>query len=83
VLNAKNAVIIKDLGPWDQVLTITNDPAWVVEDLQHRYLAPVLTPGKRLFYLDSDRRMDELLLTWEGHLARFKGFAPLPVNKVP
>ena len=61
-------VLIEDLGPWDQHLTITNGAEQVVEEL-----APILN-GRRLEYIDSDGRRDQLLVK-DG---KFAGFAPLP-----
>jgi hypothetical protein len=61
-------VIIRDLGPWDIFLTITNDAEQVVQKLAS-YLG-----GRRLFYIDSEGEMDELLVE-DG---KFAGFAPGP-----
>lgn len=64
-------IIIKDLGPWDLVPTITNDVEAVVEELAARGLLP---PGRRLLYYDSEGQLDELLVK-DGV---FVGFAPGP-----
>lgn len=59
------AVIIRDIGPWDRQMTVTND----AENVVHR-LAPVLD-GRRLFYFDSEGEFSELKVT-DG---KFAGFA--------
>lgn len=52
-------VVIRDLGPWDQYKTVTNDAENVVEFLVE---AEVLRPGDRLFYFDSSGQLDEILV---------------------
>ena len=59
-------VLIKDLGPWNTRLTVTNDAEQVV-----RILASHLS-GRRLFYIDSEGSTDELLVRG----GEFAGFAP-------
>jgi len=61
-----DALVIRDLGPWDRHMTVTNDAEWVVEQLASRLA------GRRLFYYDSDGELDELIVRngW------FAGFAP-------
>jgi hypothetical protein len=61
-------LVIRDLGPWDQYLTITNDAVHVVE-----VMAPYLE-GRRLAYFDSGGDLAELVLD-RGRMA---GFAPMP-----
>ena len=51
-------LVIRDLGPWDQHMTVTNDVERVVEDLFERGL---LTPGRQLLYFDSDNQLDEIV----------------------
>lgn len=41
-------VLIRDVGPWDKYLTVTNDAEWVVERMM-----PMLGNGRRLDYIDS------------------------------
>ena len=67
-------VVIRDVGPWDKYLSVTNDAENVVLDLAGQNL---LQPGRRLFYYDSDGRMDEMLIK-DGV---FLGFAPGPKAK--
>lgn len=50
--------IIRDVGPWDQHLTITNGAEWVVEFL---YKNKIIKNGKRLLYYDSENELSELL----------------------
>ncbi len=61
-------VLIRDLGPWDQHLTVSNGAEEVVEKL-----APMLR-GRRLEYFDSEGVRDQLLVR-DG---KFAGFAPVP-----
>lgn len=60
-----NIIKIKDLGPWDQYMTITNGAEWVVEQLASRL------NGRRLLYIDSEGDTDELLVK-DGRFAGFK-----------
>jgi hypothetical protein len=59
-------VLIRDLGPWDKHLTVTNGAEEVVE-----ILVPMLQ-GRRLEYLDSEGDRARLLVK-DG---KFLGFAP-------
>ena len=61
-----DCVVIRDLGPWNRHLTVTNGAEEVVAEL-----APRLR-GRRLEYYDSDGNRDQLLVR-DG---RFAGFAP-------
>lgn len=66
VTDNADMLIIRDLGPWDQHPTVTNDAEQVVEELAAQL-------GKRrLFYIDSEGQIDELAVK-DG---RFAGFAP-------
>jgi hypothetical protein len=64
-------LVIQDVGPWDQHLTVTNDAEGVVERLVE---SGELSPGRRLFCIDSNGDKDELVVK-DG---RFAGFAPGP-----
>jgi len=66
VLDHHHLLLIKDLGPWDQHKTVTNDAAHVVEELASRL------GGRWLYYLDSDGQLDQILVQ-DG---RFAGFKP-------
>lgn len=59
-------LVIRDLGPWDRYLSVTNDAEAVVEALAGRLA------GRDLEYYDSTGRRDRLLV--EG--GKFAGFAP-------
>ena len=61
------AVTIMDLGPWDKHPTITNSAEGIVAELVGHLR------GRRLFYYDSDNRLDEILIK-DG---KFAGFAPV------
>jgi len=63
-----DALIIRDVGPWDRHPTITND----AEDVLRRLLeSGELRPGQRLFYYDSENNMDEIVVR-DGEFAGFK-----------
>jgi hypothetical protein len=64
-------LVIRDVGPWDQFPTVTNDAEDVVDRL---VVEGQLPPGRRLFYIDSEGQMDQILVK-EG---KFAGFAPGP-----
>ena len=49
-------VILRDVGPWDKHLTITNDAEWVVAQV-----IPTLR-GRTLFYYDSEGGLDQLVV---------------------
>lgn len=62
-------LLIKDLGPWEQFLSVTNDAENVV-----RRLAWTLN-GRRLFYIDSEGQTDELLVR-DGRFAGYSRGGP-------
>lgn len=64
VCETPSYVLIEDVGPWDKVPTVTNNPEEVV-----RQLAPGLG-DRRLYYIDSQGDTDQLLVE-DG---RFAGF---------
>lgn len=61
---------IRDVGPWNQYLTVTNAVEMVVEDLIR---SGQLKPNQRLLYIDSENQMDEILVK-DG---KFVGFSIL------
>ena len=63
-------LVIRDLGPWDRHMTVTNDAENVVAELVSEGLLPL---GRLLHYYDSDGQLDQLLVK-DG---RFVGFAPV------
>ena len=67
-------VIIKDLGPWDQYLSVTNGAEDVVEEL---YAKGILTDGRQLLYYDSEMQLDEITHK-DG---KFTGFKAGPGSK--
>ena len=67
-------LLIRDLGPWDKHMSITNG----AEDVVRRLVAAGRLPeGRRLFYYDSEGQLDEILVK-DG---KFAGFAPGPMRK--
>lgn len=68
-------VIIRDVGPWHQHPSVTNDAEAVVEILVQGH-GGVQLGDRRLFYYDSEDNLDEILVR-DG---RFSGFnAGMPV----
>jgi hypothetical protein len=65
----RGQVIIEDIGPWDEHTSVTNDAENVVRELT---AAGFIDDGRRLFYYDSEGRLDEILVK-DGI---FIGFAP-------
>jgi hypothetical protein len=65
-------VVIRDEGPWNRHMTVTNDASWVVGEI-----APKLN-GRRLFYFDSEGQYDELVVV-DG---KFSRFAPGPSREL-
>jgi len=63
-------IVIRDEGPWDRHLTITNDAEAIVAGLHESGSLR----GRKLLYYDSDGQLDELV--HEG--GRFVRFAPGP-----
>lgn len=57
ILQVRDFVLIKDLGPHDQYLTITNGAESVVRELVSN---GKIQSGQRLFYLDSEGEMSEI-----------------------
>ena len=76
VVAGPDQIVIRDVGPWDKYLTVTNDAENVVRELAVQGLLPA---GRRLFYYDSGGRLDELLVK-DG---TFVGFAPGPGRTRP
>lgn len=64
-------LVIRDIGPWDRHPSVTNDAAGVVREFVSMGSLP---PDRRLFYYDTDGRLDEIRIT-DG---QFVGFAPGP-----
>ena len=68
-------LVIRDVGPWDKHLTVTNDAENVVAELVR---SNRLLPGQQLLCYDSDNQLDELVVK-DG---KFAGFAPGPASEV-
>lgn len=65
-------IVLRDLGPWDQHPTVTNDAEGVVA----RLIADgEYQRGQRLFYYDSEGRFDEILIR-DGRFAGFQAGPP-------
>jgi hypothetical protein len=73
VEQTETRVVIRDLGPWTNFMTVTNAVEDVVAELA---FDGELKPGQRLFYYDSDGALDEIMVEWNAFGARFGGFAP-------
>jgi hypothetical protein len=61
-------LIIRDVGPWDKHMTVTNDAENVVKELAK------LLNGRMLLYIDSEGELGRLHVR-DG---KFAGFAPVP-----
>jgi len=62
------ALVIRDVGPWDKFMTITNAAEEVVAEL---IVKGRLAPGRRLLYFDSEGELTELLIK-QGKFIGFK-----------
>jgi hypothetical protein len=66
--NKQAPLVIRDVGPWDHYMTVTNDAERVVNELVHRHELP---PGRRLLYYDSEGTLTEIVID-KGKFAYFK-----------
>ncbi len=66
-------LMIKDIGPWDKHLTITNDVEQVVKDLLEEL------GMRRLFYMDTEGEFDEIII----ENGEFKTFAHTGEQQLP
>lgn len=71
----EDPVVIKDIGPWDVFLTVTNDVEHVVNQLVK---SGRLTVGRKLLYYDSEGELDEIVV----RNGKFGGFAPFRSSMV-
>jgi len=69
VFNTKDFLLIEDVGPWDQFQTITNGAQ---EVLLHLAGLGHLQTHQRLFYIDSDGEMDEIIFSIGSKFQEFK-----------
>lgn len=65
------AIVLRDVGHDEGRPTITGDVESVVERMRHAELLD----GRRLYYFDSDGRLDEIVLDGDG---QFHSFRPAP-----
>ena len=65
--NLPHVLVIKDIGPWDQYPTVTNDAEGVVKRL---VADGYLTNGQHLVCIDSNGDTDQLLVK-DGEFAGF------------
>ena len=70
---AGDYMLIRDVGPWDSHSTITND----AEEVIRAVVATNLLGDRKLFYVDSDGRIDRLMIE-NGEFAGFKNEALPP-----
>lgn len=64
-------VIIEDVGPWDKFKTVTNAAEETLRELIEYGLE-----GRRLYYLDSERYLDELRYNSQNQFVGFKPGGP-------
>jgi hypothetical protein len=74
VAETNDSITIKDIGHKYNCPTVTNDAQWVVRDMYLRRSLGIPIRPARLFYYDSEGRLDELLHDGYGN---FTGFAPV------
>lgn len=67
-------IVLRDLGPWDKYMTVTNAAESVIEELARR-LGGI--GDRRVFYYDSEGTLDELLVK-DNVFAGFKYCPALP-----
>jgi len=67
-----NRILIRDLGPWHEYPTITNNAEAVVAELVAAHGEDL--GGRELHYIDSEGDIDQLLV----ENGRFAGFKYLP-----
>ncbi len=60
VESTPDKILLRDIGPWNQYITITNDAEAVVE----RFFPEL--KGRQLLYYDSDGKLGELLIEADG-----------------
>ena len=70
-LQTTDFVLIEDIGPWEEVPTVTNGVEQVVT---HLISIGKVQTGQRLFYVDSDKDISEILFTV---VDGFVGFKPM------
>lgn len=66
-------ILLRDLGPWDQYPTITNNAEAVVRQMTTAYGEDL--GGRELHYIDSEGDIDRLLVE-NGKFAGFKFLPP-------
>ncbi len=69
VLNIKDFVLLEDVGPHDEWMTVTNAVEGVVKELLSQ---GKLQWGQRLFYIDSMNALDEIEFNVVNGFQRFK-----------
>lgn len=67
-------IVIQDVGPHDQYLTVTNAAEMVVQDL---WATGALLYRRRLFYADSDGIVSELMYAVNDSKPTFTGYATI------
>lgn len=67
-------LVLRDLGPWDEHLTITNDVEGVVARVAE------ILGSRRLFYIDSSGELDEIVVE-AGAFASFRFGAPTEIRR--
>ncbi|MBU0598707.1 hypothetical protein KKF61_07045 [Patescibacteria group bacterium] len=68
ISNTDEVLGIRDIGPWDKYLSVTNDAENVVIRL---FAAGLLKEGKRLLYEDSEGELDAIIVA-NGEFVRFR-----------
>lgn len=63
-------LVLKDIGPWDRYMTVTNAAEAVIAEIDRDYGIG----DRRVFYFDSDNELTELVVRG----GRFAGFKAVP-----
>jgi len=63
-------ITLRDLGPWDEYMTITNDIESVIKDLSSSIA------GRRVFYYNNNEELNEVVIK----NGEFSGFYPVEVR---
>lgn len=67
-------ILIKDVGPHDQFLTVTNGAEFVIQEM---WANGFLLERPRIFYVDTDEVVDELRYSMDGTQPRFTGYSTI------
>lgn len=64
-------IIIRDIGPWEQYTTVTNNAEGVIAEINEKLSQVGGIGQKRVFYYDSEGDYDELCHDGNGNFTGF------------